>query len=660
MIKMEDIFPEESSLKSLANKEFDKQRFLVQVLSGSNSDLNSLKEELSRLEKKVGSVSDGLILRNCQHIISGGREIEEKLQKSSEDHTLLQKAESKLKQIDTIFLSKLAKIEESSALLRNLYSAKRLSIGYQKLIHAIDKLENSLSKGFDPEASTDLYSKCIQNMHLHSFEGLNHFEQLKERLEASKKSIVSQLDPKLAKALETYNFIEARTCLNSYDNIGIMQTKVQEIANKTLRENFEIIKNLFTSQDSDSSQGEDVALLEKFEGLIDEMMAELLKNSMKIWVIEVTFYERRSSIKEKELVTLFALYFQKLQSVIVQTFKKLIENKSKFQASYGIIYLCEGYFNKAFKEMIERIFTFMISHCNGSQHDQLSLKDLSRLYQEELPAILMNEFQSILKNKFASWSDLRTRALQEVESNSVLVLTKDSISGFNRFTALLEHLFTVTPSERDFIIDQFYNWARTLFDSLISSSNPEDGEDADPTPAPSKPTQSASQKPQPALCRLYKTSHLLTMLTQALLSIQSRCKQVSAGDKIEDMLNTLCGLRSSVGRKLVAAVGEAGIPSNEAWTLSAVFGHSEFESILAGIVLTRAVWAEKEIKALCYLSVAAMNINRGKKDFAPRQKPSQPEIVQEFLQAYKEEQESANEEGTNFFARRVRSLLPKE
>lgn len=607
---LKTVIPESSELRDLATSNAKEDEFLVEILKQKKtSQLASLLEEVKRYKSKVGTISDHLILRNSQTIIEQAQVVRELLGKTVSSEVHFETAAEKIDAVSDKFVNQYEKMERELLALETNYQSRRLAGRYLKFLESKGALLDIVSKPFDIEKASEAYKRCMDCLYHNQFEGLKFFDEARDQVENSKTLIANECTSKLVKALEELSFTDSKKYLFAFDNLQLMQMKIQEIANKAMRENFALIKEMFT--DSLDFDPKDLkGSLEKFVPRIQEIFTQIAQQSQRIWILEVSLYERKSSIKEKDLVSLFTLYFGKLISMIVQTFQKLVENKAKLPVNYELIFLSSSFFMKALNDLANRIYLFIISHPTGYHLNHITIASLTDLISKELPSIIQKEFENIFLEKIEEFLEVRVGVLEEIFSAAHATLKEETLEEINNFMGLLVYLlqgFSDKKEIKKLVLTQLEGWLQGVFDSVFLLLSPEQNDEEElhhREPISAEAIKFAS---------LYKMSSLLAKFTSHLHTVILSLSEDDFSPKLADTLNSHGSMAASLGKRLAQQVLlEKTLTQTD--VLEEVCSCDTFLLTL-GYLVDAKTWSDQEMNPFRFLLTCRILLAREEADF---------------------------------------------
>lgn len=622
LFNLKSIIPEGSDLFQLTQSSRGEQEFLVDLLKRKKvGELHAILEEVKRYKAKVGTISDHLILRNSQTIIEQAQVMKELLSKNSSSELHFENASERITSLNESFLTHYDQMDKGLQTLEGVYETRRLASRYLKFLELKNQLVDTVSKPFDVEKASEMYKRCIESLQPESFQGLKFFDEAKDQVENSKTLISSECTTKLIKALDELSFTESRIYLFAFDHLQLMQIKIQEIANKAMRDNFSLIKEMFTDNlQLDSKNFK--ASLEGFFPRIEEVFAQIVRQSQRVWILEVSFFERMRSIKEKDLVSLFMLYFGKLINMIVQTFQKLVENKTKLPVNHEVIFLSSPIILKSIMDLVNKLYLFMIAHPTGNHQNQTTIDSLQEIVNKELPSLIEKEFEIVFSDKMDELAEVRGSILEEIQSPSSPVFNEGILDDLDNYFRLILLELQSYPARSHMIIGQVSSWFQEIFDSTVSLMNPEESHD-DTFP---------SEHPQPneisTFSRLYKMFYFLSHLSQHLSSLVLALPETEIPVPIEDLLNNLSAMMASLGKRFVQAAADSRVMGNRE-LLEIACSDESFVVSMTSLVDCRH-WSTEELWVLQFLVGCRVNIAKDVAEFTGGRTQIDGSVSEEF------------------------------
>ena len=522
MFNFPSIFQTDSRFEELGKPDYDKKTFLLSLLHKMDkSDLVSLRDELKGCEKKVSTLSDSLILRNSHNIIEEAKRIQDSFPHMNQDDDALVAALEKSEKLEAMFIEKYDRVESSHRILKNLYCLKKVASSYARFISLKNKLVQNLSKANDLEQNSELFLKCNQLIAANHFEELALFEDHYRELEEARKTLQADCEGKLNAALESLSFIDAKNIVVSLDNLGLLQSKVQEIAHVLIKENVAMIKELVTT-DIEIDEQDKTPALELFQGKIKEMFGELLKNSQRIWVLEVSFFEKKDSIKEKSFASLFELFNKKMEIIFADTFRKLIELKAKFRNTHLAVFLNSGYIIRCLEEYIDKMYVFIATHNNTNI---MRKEEIAGLASPDLTSILHKEYLLLTKSMSEKTLELRQKYQTELRNASPRI-TASLLREMSGYSRLLSFLSKVNASQNDHNAAIAFTWVETVCSHTICDESDE------------------------PLTAYYKKLQLTFASAASLTTLFA----VSTHPKVLEMINLVTTVSANIQKRLLALV----------------------------------------------------------------------------------------------------------
>lgn len=602
MFSLKDIIPEQSEFRPLENSETKAEDLVLEIVMRSPQDsLPALLEEIKRYKSKVGSISDHLLLRNSEGIIDQARAVDSALKQAESSDVHFELASAKIEVLEDQFLKPYEGVEKTLKKLEQGYKTHSLAVSYLKFIKAKTHLVELMSKTIDVEQASEAYLHCYHMMEDTSFEGLKHFEDFREQVESAKKLISAECSAKLSKSLEHLSFSETKQLLAAFDNMQLMQVKIQEVANKAMRDNFSYVKEIFT--DSLKLDESDLrASFELFHPRIIKVIDDIVVNSQKIWILEVAFFEKRGSLKEKDLVTLFMLYFGKLVHMLVQTFQKLIENKSKLPINYQMIFLSSGVFLKELESLVQKLFIFIVSHPNGSETNHITIETLESTLKKDLPALLLKEFESILTSRMSKFLTFRQTLIQTITSPSHSTLPEPLLSELSNQLTFTIFLTLSTPSSVRLIYRQVAIWMQGLMDGMMSIMTGDDLDDYDMT------SVSIAK-----VSRCFKICETIVRTKSAIAGVVASFDYVTMPEGYLDLINSLGAMLASVGKKICGSLNQRDA-LEETESLEEICSSDDFYDCILALLDCRT-WSNSELNAFCFFYRCRILLDQGEEDF---------------------------------------------
>lgn len=623
LFNLKTIIPETSELRELTEGARNGEEFLIHLLKRKKTtELHSILDETQRYKAKVGTISDHLILRNSHTIIEQAQVMRDLLNKNSSSEVHFETATEKIEALKEGFLDPHLKMEENVDRLASIYETRRLATRYQKFLELKTQLVDAVSKPFEVEKASELYKKCIDALDVEQFQGLKFFDESREQIENSKTLISADCTTRLTKALDELSFTESKIYLFAFDNMQLMQLKIQEIANKAMRDNFALIKEMFTDNlelDSKDLKGS----LEGFFPRIHDTFSKIIKQSQRIWILEVSFYERMRSIKEKDLISLFILYYGKLINMIVQTFQKLVENKAKLPVNYEVIFLSSPIFMKSLVDLVHKLSLFIIAHPTGYHQNYITFESLQEVTNKELPSIIEKEFEVVFLDKLEELAEVRSTLLEEIQSTNCLGFQEGSIDELDNYFRLISLLLQNYPQKIQPYSVHLLAWFQEIFDSVVSiikSDQLGKGEES------SDPAQSSEVA---EFLRLFKTFFLLSHLSGHLSTLVLTINEAEVPPAIEDILNQLSTMQASVGKRLVQAAASPQLLSQTS-ILDEVCSEGCFVRTLTSLVDCRS-WSAEEIWVIQNLFIHKVMMHQESGEKRPSKSWIDSSVCQEFI-----------------------------
>lgn len=589
MFSLKEIIPEGSKLRPLTNSQTGAKGLVMELMRDTPQDqLMSLLDEVKRYRSKVGSISDHLLLRNSEGIIEQARVVKDALKQAESSEVHFDLANSKIDFLEEQFLKPYEGVESSLKKLEQGYSTHSLAVNYMRFLKAKTHLIDLVSSTIDIDQASEAYLQCYHMMQQTSFEGLKHFENFREQIESAKILISAECGAKLVKSLDQLCFSETKQIMIALSKLHLMQVKIQEIANKAMRDNFSLIKEIFTDtlKLSESNLKES---LDSFHPRICKVIDEIVVNSQKIWVLEVAFFEKKSTLKEKDLITLFMLYFNKLVHMLIQTFQKLIENKSKLPINYQMIYLSSGIFIKELSSMTHKLFTFIAAHPNGSDTNHITLETLEAVVNKDLPVLLSGQFQSIITARMNKFIIFRNKMLASTFSPDSVTLDDSWHIEIDNQLSFMHSLVKFTVDDRQFIYDQITNWMNAMFDSIMAHVN---GDDLEDLYVPMSINASL-------VCRCYKVTCILVRIKYHLSDLISTFTGIDMPPGLLDLINSHGAILASIGKKLCQSIRQADA-MQQTDVIEEICVHDSFYVCLLAIMDCRS-WSNTETVVFCFM-----------------------------------------------------------
>lgn len=531
-------------LSELSSSDFDRNTWVVQQLKRlTRSELGEMAQQLQRQEKKINAASDALIMRNLKGIVDEGYQIQQSLDSQKEHAHLFESAEHKMDMLNDIFLEKYAKAEKAAIQLRNIREMSSLVSNYQKLIKWKLKLNEGLAKFGDMELLSESYSRCVQLIRTNDFSQLKGFERAKDEIEAARKIIISECETKIWRCLETQNVVECRGYLSALDNVGSLQSKVQELTNKLLRENFNELKSLLT----ETVEEEESTIIKELQSFKEKMknviLGTILDNSIKMWVLETSIFERKCSVKDKELSKLFQLYFRKMESILVQTVNKLIESKAKFKKNHSMLFFNSPAFLAALQTLSEKLYMFIATMHNGAFANLLSLADIQFIYKNELESLVVKEFGSLRSWQQTVDQEVFDLLLESLTNRTDALLGEEVANGLQVFLELHLHMLLVPHPLNQATLNYLCSAVEGLLSKTMKRvSESEQNEEEEHR------NSSASAE---TLSIHWKIVSCLSQVSEFLTRLIDSCGPAIDANQIASLLNTLYSFKATFVKKLI-------------------------------------------------------------------------------------------------------------